>query len=192
MPFAIVILAAGGSSRLGQPKQLVRFGGKTLVRRSAEIAIQSGAEEVIVILGAQADAVRAELGDLPVKCVINPNWEQGMGGSIAVGVKAMEPMTAVCTVMLCDQPSLTGDHLGRLVQHQAESGAPIVASTYQGVKGVPCAFDKLVFLDLIGLNGDEGARDIIRSGRYRVETVPFEGGLIDIDTQADLDQLNLE
>jgi molybdenum cofactor cytidylyltransferase len=186
MSFAVLILAAGGSSRLGQPKQLVKINGKSLIAKSVETAIQSQPDQIVVVLGAQAEAVRAELAGLDVTFVENPHWNLGMGGSISVGIASVNPGIEECIVMLCDQPLLTPAHLSQLIQHQLTSGAEIVASAYDGVAGVPACFASALFPVLSQLNGDIGAREVIRSGRYEVAIVPFAAGSVDIDTPIDI------
>lgn len=178
-PFAVVVLAAGGSSRMGRAKQLLPYLGQTLVEHAARTALRSGASEVIVVVGAQADEVRALLRNLPVRIVTNRDWEQGMGGSIAAGVAALSENVEATIVALADQPRITPEHLralGRRVLH----GQPVVASEYDGVIGAPCAFGRSEFDALQALSGDEGARKLIR-GRP-VETLVFAEANVDVDT----------
>jgi molybdenum cofactor cytidylyltransferase len=187
--FAVVILAAGGSSRLGRPKQLLAFGNKTLVEHAADTALASGAAQVIVVVGAEADAVREKLSGLPVKIATNDEWSNGMGTSIRCGLGALNPEIECVVLSLCDQPHVTSDLLRDLANRQIESGVPIVASSYDGVGGVPAAFGFALFPKLSSLQGDSGARDLIRNSTIPVATVAFTGGSIDIDTPGDMENM---
>jgi len=190
--FAVVILAAGRSSRLGSPKQLLTFEGETLVERAARRALESGATEVVVVTGAEADEVSGKLAGLPVRCVFNPLWQEGMGGSIGCGVEAIGADVECVVIALCDQPKITGEHLSRLARRHFESGAPVVASSYDGVVGAPCAFGKSMFAVLGSLAGDIGARELIRRSPNPAEAIAFEGGRLDVDTRDEYDALTSE
>jgi molybdenum cofactor cytidylyltransferase len=187
--FAIVVLAAGGSSRLGRPKQLEPYLNKTLVEHATRAALDSGASEVVVVVGCDQEAVRQKLQDLAIKITYNAEWEQGMGGSIRCGIDALGPEVKCVIIALCDQPHITSDHLRSLSRRQSETGAPIVASSYDGVKGAPCAFSASLFPRLMELTGDSGARELIRESTVPVEVVPFDGGALDIDTPEDVHRL---
>lgn len=188
--FAVVILAAGGSKRLGRPKQLVPYGGKSLVEHVAQTALDSTADEVIVVVGAAADAVGEKLRTIPVKVVSNPNWTDGMGSSIRHGIEALSSGIECAVVALCDQPHITADLLHSLALRHFESGSAIVASSYDGVLGPPCAFGSEVFPALRSLVGDSGARELIRKSSTPVDSITFTGGTVDVDTPEDLLRLN--
>ncbi|MDQ2799683.1 MAG: nucleotidyltransferase family protein, partial [Armatimonadota bacterium] len=135
----LILLAAGGSARLGHPKQLLPYKGRTLLRHSAETALGSLCRPIIVVLGARADQLRPELADLEVLIAENRDWEQGMGSSISVGLAALEttaPNLTGVILMLCDQPLITGDNLNALAQTQQDTGSPFVASEYAETRGV--------------------------------------------------------
>ena len=179
MLFGVVVLAAGGSGRMGRAKQLLPYLGHTLVEHAARTALASGASEVVVVVGARADEVRERLRGLGVRVVLNRDWERGMGGSIACGVAALGEGIERVVVALGDQPRITPAHLRTL----AERDGPIVASSYDGVVGAPCAFARSEFPRLLALEGDEGARSLIRN--QQVETVPFAAANLDVDTPED-------
>lgn len=194
MSFGVVLLAAGGSSRLGRPKQLLAYLGRTLVEHAARTALASGAAEVVVVVGAEAARVREALRGLRVRIVENPDWAAGMGGSIACGVAALEESNGgegveAAVVALADQPRITPAHLRTLAARLGESSKPIVASSYDGVLGAPCAFARSEFARLAVLTGDVGARHLIRNGEEPVEAVEFAGANVDVDTPEDAQAL---
>jgi molybdenum cofactor cytidylyltransferase len=181
--FSTLILAAGSSSRLGRPKQLVPFGGTTLIEHAVQIAKEAGAREVIVVLGADADKVEPLLqGVLPV---VNPRWEAGMGSSISCGMRSLSQDSKAVIITVCDQPKVTAEHLRKLANEILNSQASIAASSYAGVLGVPAAFGSSLFPELGALRGDKGARDLIRR-TSDVAAVELVGGERDIDVPADV------
>ncbi|AIE86529.1 nucleotidyltransferase family protein [Fimbriimonas ginsengisoli] len=188
-PFAVVVLAAGGSARLGRPKQLLPYLGRTLVEHAVRTAIASGAAEVVVVLGAEAAAVRERLQGLKVRFVTNRDWQEGMGGSIRAGVAALSGHIEAAVIALADQPRITPDHLRTLAHRIEEAEKTIVASSYDGVLGAPCAFARAEFPRLLALSGDTGARALVRSGSEPVEVVCFDGANVDVDTPADYQAL---
>ena len=208
---AIVVLAAGGLSRLGTPKQLVRWRGRTLLRRAAETAVaclrEAGASigrparaaavaagPVVVVLGAHAVQMRPELEGLPVRVAVNRRWRDGLASSLRSGLRAAISAsgrggpTAVLFVT-CDQPHVTPSLLRSLVQ-RFRRGAPIVACAYAGTLGVPALFGRTLFGELASLEGDAGARRVIERHRDVVRIVAFERGATDVDTQADWESLH--
>lgn len=178
--FGVVVLAAGGSSRFGRPKQLLPYLGRTLVEHAVRTALASGAAEVVVVVGAEGPEIRKRLQGLRVRIVTNEAWTEGMGGSIAKGVAALQTVDAV-VVALADQPRITPDHLRSLAEQTAAS--PRVASSYDGILGAPCAFARSEFLALLALKGEMGARHLIRNGEVAV--IEFAAANIDVDTPAD-------
>jgi CTP:molybdopterin cytidylyltransferase MocA len=179
-----VVLAAGASRRLGRPKQLVVHRGRTLVRAAVEEALASSCNRVGVVLGARAHAISAAMSGLDVDVVVNRAWREGVASSIRAGVSwARQRECAAALFVLCDQPALTSAHLDRLAQAH-EGGAPIVASRYGDVLGVPALFDRAELPALLELRGDEGAKRVIHErGALGIDWP--EGGR-DIDTQDDV------
>ena len=183
---AAVVLAAGGSARLGRPKQLVPIEGEPLVRRAARAALDAGCRPVLVVLGSEPEAVRAALADLPVLHATNPLWTEGVGGSIACGVRALAPRRpAGCIVLPCDQPRLTARLLATLIERARNGDPAAVACRYGGTIGTPVLFTPALFDRLSALTGDSGARRVLRACSP-LEVVDFPGGELDIDTDADL------
>jgi molybdenum cofactor cytidylyltransferase len=182
----IVLLAAGGSSRLGAPKQLLAVDSDTLLGRAARTALASRARRVVVVTGAYADKCRDAVAGLPVELVVHPAWADGQASSLRAGLAALrsaEPVAAAI-VMLCDQPFVSTALLDDLIDRYVATGARVVASRYAAdIVGPPALFDASVFGELDALRGDVGAKGVIMA--HRAETVPFPGGGTDIDTEAD-------
>ena len=186
----LIVLAAGGSSRMGSPKQLLPYRGSTLLRHAVDTALASPCRPVIVVLGAAADRAGALLADLPVECAINSEWQRGMGASIRIGLrhilKTQNP--AAIMIMLCDQPAVTPEILNKLLNaHQNE--ASIVASNYDGIAGVPAIIGRHWFGELLTLDDSAGARFLFKNHPQSVSTIRFTQGSIDVDTPADYARL---
>ncbi len=189
---AIIILAAGKSNRLGSPKQLLQYKGKGLLQNSVEAALKTNINTVIVITGANASLIEKELIHYPVKQVFNENWEDGMASSIKCGLDYAErilPDLDAAMFIACDQPFVDGDLLKNLIEKQKETGASITACAYEEVIGIPAIFYKSIFPELKMLQGDNGAKKIIRNNNDILVTLPFKLGKIDIDTKVDYENL---
>jgi molybdenum cofactor cytidylyltransferase len=187
-----VILAAGASTRMGAPKQVLQFGGETMLRRAASIAIEAGCRPVVVVTGANAAASRKALRGLDVREAENQQWESGISSSVRVGIEALvtaNAKIAAVVLMLCDQPFVTREVIARLVAAYRETGRSIVASRYGGSYGVPALFGKVHFAELTRLEGDVGAKRVIQKHLPKVHLLPFPEGEIDIDTPDDLARL---
>jgi molybdenum cofactor cytidylyltransferase len=187
-----VILAAGASTRMGIPKQLLQFGGETMLRRAASVALQAGCRPVVVVTGANATACRESLRGLDVRESENPQWESGISSSVRVGVEALvtaNPRIAAVVLMLCDQPFVTREIIAQLVAAYHETGRSIVASRYGGSYGVPALFRKAHFAELATLQGAAGAKRVIQKHLQRVQLLPFPEGEIDVDTPDDFARL---
>ena len=190
---AAVVLAAGASTRLGQPKQLFRTGGESLLRRTARLAIEAGCAPVFVVLGFEAETMRPELAGLSVEGVVNPAWREGMGASLRAGTEAvrrLDPLPEAVLILVCDQPRLSADHLRTLLsRHQSAHAAAnpsITASVYGGRAGVPAVFSSVFFPQLAALSGDRGARDLIRAHGADVQGIPWPEGGVDLDRPEDI------
>lgn len=185
---AIILLAAGNSSRMGEPKQLLEIGGKSLVYRAAETAIRTGWKPVIVVTGAYPAEIEKVLAGLELDLVNNPDWRSGMAGSIKTGLNRalqIDPALEAAVLMVCDQPHVTPDLLQQLLLTRRVSSEPVVASAYGEALGTPALFDRAVFPQLLALEGEAGAKKLIRALGSRIAQVDFPQGEIDIDTPAD-------
>lgn len=193
MPVSCILLAAGASRRLGQPKQLVRVGGETLLERSIRLALEAGCERVLVVLGARAremaDALDGGIASgAGVTLVVNEEWEQGIASSIRAGVLGLE-QEQDALLMACDQATLAAEHLVLLLRAFAEhDGQRIAASRYSETLGIPAVFPRARFGDLLALDGDEGARRLLRRER-QVVAVRCDEASLDVDTPEDLARL---
>jgi CTP:molybdopterin cytidylyltransferase MocA len=179
------ILAAGSSSRLGRPKQLVPVAGEPLLRRTARLALASPCSAIAVVVGAHRDEVTPALADLAVTTLANDAWPEGVASSICAAAAWAEVQGASgLLLMVCDQPRLTTDHLAALLAEHARTGA-IVGSAYRGTIGVPAVFPARVFAALGALRGDRGARALLDG----VASIAWEDGAIDVDSEADVSAL---
>jgi CTP:molybdopterin cytidylyltransferase MocA len=177
------VLAAGASRRMGRPKQLERIGGRTLVRAALDAACASSADAVLLVVGAEAEAVAREAAGTRARVVANPAFAEGMASSIraAVAAAAAERAEALLLV-LCDQPAVDAALLERLLALH-RGGRPLVACAYAGGAGPPALFGAAHFAALAGLRGDHGAKALLAGAAL----VDFPAGAIDLDTPADLE-----
>jgi molybdenum cofactor cytidylyltransferase len=188
VPIACVVLAAGGSTRLGHPKQLIPFRGQSLVRRSVEVAVQSKLGPVVVVLGAAAKLVEVELAGLCVHFVSNKAWESGIGSSLSLGItlaETLRPKVSAALVTLCDQPKVTSEALQSLASQYFTTGKAVVASSYSGTLGVPALFDWAYFEDLKRLDPLKGAKPLLRALGDQVAVWAVPEASTDIDTAED-------
>jgi molybdenum cofactor cytidylyltransferase len=188
----LVILAAGASTRMGRPKQLLEYRGRTLIHQAIGTAVDSVCQPIIVVLGAYTDRIKPKIESAPVTLVINPDWFNGMSTSLRVGVEtlmAISPNRDALVLMLCDQPYVSTSLINQLVETSYTTKHPIVASQYAGVVGVPALFTRTLFPFLTTLQGDTGARQVIQQFLPRLVAVPFPEGAFDIDTPTDYARL---
>ena len=190
--YGIILLAAGQSARLGKPKQLLNYKGKTLLAHSLQIAIETQLQPIVTVLGANLDTLKQSIEPTNTNIVINQEWSEGMASSIRCGIEELlkiEPSIAGVIIMVCDQPYVTAKLLTDLVEKHEDSSKPIIASRYNNNIGTPALFDKTIFALLLSLKGDSGAKKIMKSNPDWVETVNFPFGEIDIDTSLDYELL---
>ena len=187
---AILLLAAGESRRMGAQKQLLPINGKPMVRLSAELARRASPGPLIVVVGSQSEDVTRALDGLDAYCVFNPEWAEGMGASLRQGVRTLlqrAPASAAMMIMLADQPGISSAHLDALLAcHRAHPGQ-IIASETGGVPQPPALFPSAWFERLAALQGDRGARALLREAANDVQLVHTES-IRDVDTPGDYDQ----
>ena len=185
----VIILAAGGSSRLGRPKQLLEIEGRNLLRRSIATALGSQCRPIFVVLGAQFEQLKEQLASpisgQPITLLHNPIWANGIGSSIRVGIAAAEPLCGAAVLVLCDQPMITGAAIDELVSRRIASGKLICAAAYNGTLGTPAVFDSSLFDELLQLGDDQGGKAIIQRHAADVEAMELPEATFDIDTEAD-------
>lgn len=184
----IIILAAGESKRLGRPKQLLDFHGKTLIEKITETALETELKTVVV-LGANAEKIKPVIENLSVEIVINENWQSGMSSSIIKGLKkSLEIQNDLQSVILLlgDQPLITKEIIWEIIKTQKVTNKAIIASKYAETIGVPALFTKAIFDKLLNLNEEIGAKLIIKKhSGIDVATISVPEAEFDIDTEDD-------
>lgn len=184
-----VILAAGGSSRFGRPKQLLRFRGETLISRAVRAAAEAQCTPIVVVTGDAGDAIRSEIRDTSAVVVENVDWRRGLGTSIGAGMRYLIDSTDAVAVLTCDQPLVEAAQIAELIAVRKQTGKPIIASGYMNTLGVPALFDRSCFPALLSLPDESGAKSLLIDRPDDVASVPFEDGAIDIDTPEDFARL---
>jgi len=188
----IIILAAGNSSRLGKPKQLLDYKGFTLLGNTLIQTESVPNSIVIVVTGAYKQLMDKELASMSAEIAYNPDWELGMASSINVGLQkllAVNPSIKACILTVCDQPFVTAQVYNTLLDQYETTGKGIVASSYAETLGTPVMFSHNYFDALLNLKGQEGAKKILQLYKDDVAFIPFEKGAIDIDTPNDYNHL---
>lgn len=182
-----VVLAAGGSRRLGQPKQLLTRDGETLVRRALRLAATTQPVRLLLVVGADATAVAASASGVACEILHNAGWQDGLGSSLQTAARALQESTAPVLLLGCDQPALTADHLQALVASAAWAASGCAASAYGGLVGVPAVVPGAWLGDGGGAGGDHGfgarLRGLPADTLARLDAPEF---LFDIDTPDDL------
>jgi molybdenum cofactor cytidylyltransferase len=189
--YAIIILAAGSSSRFGYAKQLADHNGKSLIQHALSEATKV-TENVILVLGANAEIIKKEIENTPARLVYNKDWEEGMSSSIRCGLSDLLKKNAeigAVIFMVCDQPFVTSSLVNELITKHEETKKTIVASAYQETTGTPVLFDKTFFQELLALTGQSGAKKIISQNPDSTIAISFPLGYIDIDTKDDYEAL---
>ncbi len=179
-----VLLAAGRSERMGQPKQLLGWHGTPLVRHTALIALESQLDELVVVVGHAAERVQAVLADLPLRIVVNEAFAAGQSTSLAIGISALAPHVNGAVVLLADHPLLQPATVNTLLETYAQTAALMVVPRFRGQRGNPVLFARSMFAELQAVQGDQGARALFTRYAQQVQWVDVadEGTLLDVDT----------
>lgn len=189
---AAIILAAGASTRLGQPKQLVPIEGEPLLLRTVRMAREADCAPILAVLGHESERIRVLLAGLSVVPVVNLDWPEGMGSSLRCSITMLahiDPLPPAVLLLVCDQIALTAQFLRELRRAHASSRAGIAASRYAGRAGVPAIFSSRYYPELREAGGDRGARDVLQRYAADVELIDFVDGDKDLDTPDELREL---
>jgi molybdenum cofactor cytidylyltransferase len=193
--YAFLILAAGSSSRLGKPKQLLEYKGKPLLQHIIDIAQEANRGTVFTVLGANRDLLRERIHFHDGHVLVHNGWAEGMGSTISFGISILAKMFSQvqgAVLMVCDQPFISARLLNGLIDAHEKERRNIIASAYGNTLGTPVFFHKPYFRELTELNGQEGAKKIIYRHEKDVLAVQFPEGAIDIDTVEDYERLPKE
>lgn len=191
MNIGIIILAAGTSSRMGVPKQLLLIEGKTLIKRVVEVAIDTSCYPIVTVLGANKELIKKELSKVPITIIDNPQWEKGMSSSIKMGLAGtymtLKEIDAIIFLTV-DMPFVSANLINEMIKKATENKEiSIVACQYENQKGtstlgIPVLFKRDLFNDLLELTGDEGAKKIVLKNKDKTALIDFPEGKIDLDT----------
>lgn len=181
-----ILLAAGGSTRLGTSKQLLDIEGQPLVVRQSGLLVNAGFGHVVVVTGADRQQVEDLLADQPVTCVHNADWEEGMGRSLACGVKAMPERIRAALVLLCDQWKIGAAELSMLTGAWQGNPQAAIVSEFEDAAGPPAILPRAMFERLTRLQGDAGARKLLKRWKGEVVSVPVPEAAVDLDLPSDL------
>jgi molybdenum cofactor cytidylyltransferase len=188
-----ILLAAGESNRMGQPKQLMPFGQSTIVERTIDYLLNSAVSETIVVLGYKGEEIRKTIAGKPIKIAINTDYQQGMSTSIIAGLKQVDKRARAVLIALGDQPFVNSQTITSLVEAFIANNRGILIPVYQGRRGNPVIFAIKYKGELLNLKGDVGGREIIKLHPDDVLEVAVncEGVLLDIDTMENYTPITL-
>jgi len=181
---AAVVLAAGGSSRFGSPKQLLQWGDKTLLQHVVDRVLGSSVDQVVVVLGHEAELIASLIGDRALQVVVNEDWARGQSGSLQAGLQALPQMCDACLFVLADQPNITPQLIDSMLDRYRRTLAAIVAPVHRRRRGNPVLFARSLFPELLDMRGDQGGRQVLRRHEQEVEPVEVHDPslFLDIDT----------
>jgi molybdenum cofactor cytidylyltransferase len=186
----IIILAAGNSSRMGEPKQLMTFKNKTFLQHIVEESKEAGLDPVICVTGYKSEQISDTIRGMHVTILYNEKWSEGMGTGISVGVKQLLHSDVDSVILaVSDQPYVSSGLFAKMLTLKDQAGKRIVACSYAGTLGTPVLFGKDYFNQLQSLSGNQGAKNIVKLNMPDVYPVEFEKGKIDIDTKEDYENL---
>ena len=187
---AILILAAGSSTRMGDIKQLLPYKHTTLLGWAIEQAQKSSIKDVFCVLGAYKESIEQQISKYSSKIIYNPNYGSGLSSSIVNGIKYLEEKNVeAILIMLADQPHITSEYLNTLIETSKIHPSKIIASNYKDSVGVPAIFPKIYFNELLNLKGDKGAKYFLQKHDSNVIKTNYPQNLVDIDTPNDYKRL---
>lgn len=182
-----LVLAAGGSRRLGQPKQLLAYRGSTLLDATLSVARACGFDQLLVALGAASGAVRSSVNLETIEVIENPEYSTGCSSSIGAALPAVDDRADGLVLLLGDQPGISPAAVARLTE---DGTAPMAVCRYDNGLGHPMWFSRDMFAELSQLHGDKAVWKMLHSGRYDVREVPLVGSVpVDVDTWQDYEAL---
>jgi molybdenum cofactor cytidylyltransferase len=189
-PVGAVVLGAGESRRFGRPKLTLPYRGVPLIRRAVDAAAEGGCTDIVAVLGAAAEVHKPLLAGSAARIILNPHYKEGMSSSIRAGIEALGPECTAAVILLADQPRIDGGTIRALLEAYRTSGRRIVAARYGEVRGAPVLFDRALFLHLLVLDGDHGARTVIEAYPQEVvEVVIPAAAAVDVDVPDDLERV---
>ena len=184
-----IILAAGSSTRLGRPKQLLSREAEILVHRALRLALATQPSRTLAICGGNAQEVRAAIADLPVEIVFNPDWREGLASSLRLAAAALADDERPSLIVGCDQPALEYDHLRRLLEGATTSTSMCAATLHGAAPGIPVVADATLLRDASALQGDTGLRGLLQAlpagSLHLLEAPELE---FDLDTRDDVEE----
>jgi molybdenum cofactor cytidylyltransferase len=188
----LIILAAGASSRMGEPKQLLRINGNSLIVNLLDLVKKFSFTQQVLVLGANAELIQAEIQSYNFPITINADWAEGMASSIQSGLNHLlnqnTDLEAVM-ILLIDQPLLKKTLLEEMIEKFESTESDLVACAYNQILGVPAIFSRELFPELLALSGEAGARKVIKKFENQAISVPFPEGALDLDTPEDYEKL---
>lgn len=187
-----VILAAGRSTRLGRPKQLLLLDGEPIIRITTRHAIASRLDEVLVVVGAEAERVSSAIGNQGQRIVVNPEFALGQSTSLRAGLAALSPDSEAVVFLLGDQPEVGSQVIDALIAAFRDQGASIVQAAYGGVPANPVLFARAIFAELAEVTGDEGARSVMKRRAREIMRVDVSDGSPPGDVDTDEDYMALQ
>lgn len=186
MNTAIIILAAGASSRMGAPKQLLLVDGKTLIKRICDTAMDTPCHPIVAVLGANRNLIRQETERMPITVIDNPQWENGMSSSIKMGLAGAymtEKAIEAAIFLTVDMPYVSAELINKMIEKaESDEKIEIVACKYNSQMGIPVLFKRSLFTDLLELTGDEGAKKVVIKNKDKTAFIDFPEGKLDLDT----------
>jgi len=189
-PVAGLVLAAGSSERMGGNKLLLPLAGEPLVRRVVRRTLEARLEPVIVVLGFEAERVRAALEGLCCRCVLNAEYARGVNRSLKIGVDQLPRDASATVVMLADMPYVTSAMIESMVARYRTGSAPLVISDYQGTNAPPMLYDRALFLELGAMEGEGCGRRVVRRHRAEADVISWPAdALADVDVPADYERM---